>query len=55
VAALRSEVERKDRGSTLVESEIPYSVVIDHSHQVDYFGPEDAYEKNVELEYGRNA
>jgi len=28
--------------------------VIDHSVQVDYFGSEDAYEQNVELEYERN-
>jgi len=54
LAALRSEVERKDRDPTLVEPEIPCDLVIDHSVQVDYFGSEDAYEKNVELEYERN-
>ncbi|MFB6160935.1 MAG: aconitate hydratase AcnA [Haloferacaceae archaeon] len=55
LAALRSEVERKDRDPTLVEPEIPCDLVIDHSVQVDYFDSEDAYEKNVELEYERNA
>ena len=55
LAALRSEVDRKDRDPTLVEPEIPCDLVIDHSVQVDYFDSEDAYEKNVELEYERNA
>jgi len=54
LAALRSEVDRKDRDPTLVEPEIPCDLVIDHSVQVDYFDSEDAYEKNVELEYERN-
>jgi aconitate hydratase len=55
LAALRSAVERKDRDPTLVEPEVPIDLVIDHSVQVDYFGNEDAYEKNVELEYERNS
>ncbi|WP_178915441.1 aconitate hydratase AcnA [Natronomonas gomsonensis] len=55
LAALRSEVDRKDRDPTLVEPEIPCDLVIDHSVQVDYFDSEDAYEKNVGLEYERNS
>jgi aconitate hydratase len=55
LAALRSAVDRKDRDPTLVEPEVPIDLVIDHSVQVDYFGSEDAYEKNVELEYERNS
>jgi aconitate hydratase len=55
LAALRSAVDRKGKDPTLVEPEIPTDLVIDHSVQVDYFGSEDAYEKNVELEYERNA
>jgi aconitate hydratase len=54
LAALRSAVERKGENPGLVEPEIPIDLVIDHSVQVDYFGSEDAYEKNVELEYERN-
>jgi aconitate hydratase len=54
LAALRSAVERKGEDPTLVEPEVPCDLVIDHSVQVDYFGSEDAYEKNVELEYERN-
>ncbi len=55
LAALRSAVDRNDRDPTLVEPEVPCDLVIDHSVQVDFFGSEEAYEKNVELEYERNA
>ncbi|MFB6106246.1 MAG: aconitate hydratase AcnA [Halobacteriaceae archaeon] len=55
LAALRSAADRKGRDPTVVEPEVPADLVIDHSVQVDYFGSEDAYEKNVELEYERNA
>ncbi|MFC7045201.1 aconitate hydratase AcnA [Halobacteriaceae archaeon GCM10025711] len=54
LAALRSAVDRKGKDPKLVEPEVPIDLVIDHSVQVDYFGSEDAYEKNVELEYERN-
>ena len=55
LAALRSAVARNDEDPKLVEPEVPIDLVIDHSVQVDYFGSEDAYEKNVELEYERNS
>jgi aconitate hydratase len=54
LAALRSAVERKGRDPALVEPKVPCDLVIDHSVQVDFFGSEDAYERNVELEYERN-
>ncbi|WP_458210079.1 aconitate hydratase AcnA [Haladaptatus sp. NG-SE-30] len=55
LAALRSAVDRADKDPGLVEPEVPIDLVIDHSVQVDYFGSDDAYERNVELEYERNA
>ncbi|MEF8775697.1 MAG: aconitate hydratase [Haloarculaceae archaeon] len=55
LAALRSTAHRKGADPTVVEPEVPADLVIDHSVQVDYFGSDDAYEKNVELEYERNA
>ncbi|MEF8772646.1 aconitate hydratase AcnA [Halodesulfurarchaeum sp.] len=54
LAALRSAAARKDRDPTIVEPEIPADLVIDHSVQVDFYGSDSAYEKNVELEYERN-
>ncbi|MFC7059517.1 aconitate hydratase AcnA [Halovenus salina] len=55
LAAMRSAAERAGEDPTIVEPEIPADLVIDHSVQVDYFGSDDAYEKNVEMEYERNA
>jgi aconitate hydratase len=55
LAALRSAAERAGEDPTVVEPEVPIDLVIDHSVQVDYFGSDDAYEKNVEMEYERNA
>ena len=43
-------VDRKGCDPSLVEPEVPIDLVIDHSVKVDYFGSEDAHEKNVELE-----
>ncbi|WP_336359265.1 aconitate hydratase AcnA [Haladaptatus sp. ZSTT2] len=55
LAALRSAVERKGKDPKLVEPDVPIDLVIDHSVQVDFYGSEEAYEQNVELEYERNA
>ncbi|UWG46691.1 Aconitase A [Halanaeroarchaeum sp. HSR-CO] len=55
LAALRSAADRKGVDPNVVEPEIPADLVIDHSVQVDYYGSEDAYQKNVEIEYERNA
>ncbi len=54
LAALRSAADRADVDPSVVEPEIPCDLVIDHSVQVDYFGSDEAYEQNVELEYERN-
>ncbi|WP_247728397.1 aconitate hydratase AcnA [Halovivax limisalsi] len=54
LAALRSAADRKGVDPAVVEPEVPCDLVIDHSVQVDHFGSEDAYEKNVDLEYERN-
>jgi aconitate hydratase len=55
LAALRSAADRKGMDPTVVEPQVPADLVIDHSVQVDYFDSPEAYEKNVELEYERNA
>ncbi|MDR5656560.1 aconitate hydratase AcnA [Halodesulfurarchaeum sp. HSR-GB] len=55
LAALRSAADRKGRNPNIVEPEIPADLVIDHSVQVDYYGSQNAFAKNVEIEYERNA
>jgi aconitate hydratase len=54
LAALRSAADRKGRDPSIVEPEVPADLVIDHSVQVDYYGTESAFEKNVAIEYERN-
>lgn len=54
-ASIRSEVERRGKDPGLINPHVPVDLIIDHSVQVDYFGTDYAYERNVELEYYRNA
>ena len=55
IASLRAEAERKGKDPMKINPLIPVDLVIDHSVQVDYFGTNYSYEKNVEKEYERNS
>jgi aconitate hydratase len=55
ITSIRDEFVRKGGDPGKINPAIPVDLVIDHSVQVDYFGAGSAYEKNVELEYERNA
>ena len=54
IASLRAEVARKGKNPDEINPLIPVDLVIDHSVQVDYFGTEYAYQKNMDEEYRRN-
>ncbi len=54
MASLRSEFVRHGKDGQKINPAIPVDLVIDHSVQVDYFGTDYAYDKNVSLEYERN-
>lgn len=54
IAALRAEVARKGKDPNTINPLVPVDLVIDHSVQVDYFGTEYSYQRNMEEEYGRN-
>lgn len=54
IASLRSEAVRKGKDPGKINPLIPVDLVIDHSVQVDYFGTNYAYKRNVEEEYRRN-
>jgi aconitate hydratase len=54
IAALRAEVARKGKDPNTINPLIPVDLVIDHSVQVDYFGTEYSYERNMDEEYKRN-
>ncbi len=55
LASIRSEVIRKGKDGSKINPSIPVDLVVDHSVQVDFFGSDEAYRKNVEYEYKRNA
>ena len=54
IASLRAEIARKGKNPDKINPLIPVDLVIDHSVQVDYFGTEYAYARNMEEEYKRN-
>lgn len=54
IAALRAEVARKGKDPNAINPLIPVDLIIDHSVQVDYFGTEYSYQRNMDEEYKRN-
>jgi len=54
IASLRAEAARKGKNPEEINPLIPVDLVIDHSVQVDYFGTEYAYKRNMDEEYKRN-
>ena len=54
IASLRAEIARKGKNTDEINPLIPVDLVIDHSVQVDYFGTEYAFSRNMEEEYKRN-
>jgi aconitate hydratase len=55
LAAMRAAMRRLGGDPTKINPLVPVDLVIDHSVQVDFFGAADALEKNVEIEFARNA
>jgi aconitate hydratase len=55
LAAMREAVRALGEDLTIVNPQIPSELVIDHSVIADVFGTRDAFVRNVEIEYGRNA
>ena len=54
IASLRAEAARKGKNPEEINPLIPVDLVIDHSVQVDYFGTEYSYQRNMDEEYKRN-
>lgn len=54
MASLRAEFVRHGKDGEKINPAIPVDLVIDHSVQVDFFGTDYSYDKNVQLEYDRN-
>ena len=54
LAAMRSAVQKLGKDTGLIEPLVPVDLVIDHSVQVDYAGSEEAYTRNMAMEFRRN-
>lgn len=54
IASLRAEAARKGKDPEAINPLVPVDLIIDHSVQVDYFGTNYSYERNIEEEYKRN-
>ena len=55
LAAMRDAISKLGGDTAKINPQVPVNPVIDHSVMVDEFGHPKAFEKNVELEYARNA
>nr|MBA2404314.1 aconitate hydratase [Bdellovibrionales bacterium] len=55
LAAMRDAMKLVGGNPQKINPLVPVDLVIDHSLIVDYFGDKDAFEKNKQLEYTRNA
>ncbi len=55
LAAMRSAAEKQGKNPEVVEPLVPVDLVVDHSVQMDFAGTQDAFEKNLEKEFERNA
>ncbi|EAU43270.1 aconitate hydratase [Fulvimarina pelagi HTCC2506] len=54
LAAMRDATKQLGADPKKVNPLVPVDLVIDHSVMVDFFASPDAFEKNVDAEYGRN-
>jgi len=55
LAAMREAMQDLGGSPDKINPLSPVDLVIDHSVQVEYYGHKDSFEKNVEVEYQRNA
>jgi aconitate hydratase len=54
IAAMRDAAKDLNVDPEKVNPLVPVDLIIDHSIQIDFFGTQDAFRKNLELEYKRN-
>lgn len=55
LAAMREGVKALGGDPSVINPLVPVDLVIDHSVMVDYSGTQDAFQKNMDLEFERNA
>ena len=54
LAAMRNAVAKEGKSPSIVNPLSQVDLVIDHSVMVDYYATPDSFQKNVQMEFGRN-
>ena len=54
LAAMRNAVAKEGKSASIVNPLSQVDLVIDHSVMVDYYATPDSFQKNVQMEFGRN-
>lgn len=54
LATMRDKAKELGKDPKLINPQIPTHLIVDHSLQIDFFGTNDAFKKNLELEFKRN-
>ena len=54
LAGMRDAAVALGKKPEIIQPQVPVDLVIDHSIQVDFYGSDEAIEKNVEIEFSRN-
>lgn len=54
LAAMRDAAAKRGANPKKVEPLVPVDLVVDHSVQMDFAGSQDAYQKNLDMEFDRN-
>ena len=54
LASMRDKMKSLGKDPALINPSVPVDLVVDHSVQVDFYGDNEAFEKNTEMEFKRN-
>lgn len=54
LASMRDKMKSLGKDPALINPSVPVDLVVDHSVQVDFYGEDEAFEKNTQLEFKRN-
>ena len=54
LASMRDKMKAMGKDPSLINPSVPVDLVVDHSVQVDFYGDDDAFEKNTQMEFKRN-
>jgi aconitate hydratase len=54
LASMRDKMKSMGKDPALINPSVPVDLVVDHSVQVDFYGDDEAFDKNIQMEFKRN-